>query len=418
MRQLNMLLTSKNTPPRVLFVEGSTGFGGSGSILDYLLQQFDQKLFSPCVCTYFPTNSAHVQTIRALGIPYFTVSKRRPFEPWAAPIVTRRRNRWLRKAALLASWTYYWVRVQGSLVSQLVSLLRRARISVVVFNNDLHMHSAGILAAKIARKRIIVRKAGGVGEGRMLKRILTRCVDLFIVVSDATRNDQLQNPKTKRMVLVAEAVDLARFTVIKNRSEARRDLGLPVDQIIVGSASRLAEGKGQKELVLAAASVLAKRPGVLFYIAGGEDPFEVQQNLLGKLKTLARELGVSDRVIFPGWRDDIENVLAAIDVFVHCPTTFIEGFCIANLEAMASGIPTVVSRNGGLPDAVLDGVTGRIVEPGDIDGLAEAILDVIDHPEKARQMGRNARQRVADYFEIKKMARTYEKLIGEYCPRT
>jgi glycosyltransferase involved in cell wall biosynthesis len=415
MSELSLPVAPENTRPRILFVEGSTGFGGSGSILGYLLQQFDRNLFSPYVCTYFPVDSAHIHTIRTLGIPYFTVCKGRPFEPWAAPIVTRRRNRWLRKAALLASWTYYWGRVQAALALHFISLLRRERISVVVFNNDLHMHPAAIVAAKIAGKPIIVRKAGGIGEGRVLKKLLTGWVDLFIAVSDATRNDQLQSPKTKRMVLVGEGVDLARFRVSTSRSEARRALGLPVDELIICSASRLTEGKGQKELILAAAKVLTEHPDVLFYIAGGEDPSEAHQNMLGKLKSLAREHGISDRVIFAGWKEDIENVLAATDIFVHCPTTFIEGLCMANLEAMACGIPTVVSRNGGLPDAVVEGVTGHIVEPGDIDGLAEAILDVINHPDKARQMGRNARQRVADHFEIKKMTRVYEKLIGEYC---
>jgi len=418
MSELSLPVAPENTRPRILFVEGSTGFGGSGSVLDYFLQQFDRNLFSPYVCTYFPANSAHIHSIRSLGIPYFSLSQEHPSEPWATPIVTRSRNRWLRNAALLVSWTYYWVRVHGWVAVQFMSLLRRERISVVVFNSDLHMHPAGIVAAKIMGKPMIVRKAGGIGEGRRLKKLLTGWVDLFIAVSDATQNDQLQNPKTKRMVLIAEAVDPARFRVTTCRSEARRALGLPADQVIVGSAARFTEGKGQKELVLAAAKVLAKRADVLFYIAGGEDPSDAQQNMLGKLKGLAREHGISDRVIFPGWRDDIENVLSATDIFVHCPTTFIEGMCMANLEAMACGIPTVVSRNGGLPDAVLDGVTGHIVEPGDIDGLAEAILDLIDHPDTARQMGRNGRQRVVEHFEIKQMTRAYEKLIGEYCRQT
>ena len=78
------------------------------------------------------------------------------------------------------------------------------------------------------------------------------------------------------------------------------------------------------------------------------------------------------------------SVLAAFDIFVHCPTTFIEGLCIANVEAMASGKPTIVSENGGLPDAVVEGVTGFIVPPGDIDALAQAILRLLRDPELAR----------------------------------
>ena len=118
------------------------------------------------------------------------------------------------------------------------------------------------------------------------------------------------------------------------------------------------------------AKVVREYPDAVFYIAGSHDPVdEGGSSVLKDLQNLARELGVSDQVIFGGWQNDMPSVLAAFDIFVHCPTTFIEGLPIACLEAMACGKPTIVSENGGLPDAVVEGVTGFIVPPGDIDAL-------------------------------------------------
>ena len=414
--ELKSLSVTTDTRPRILFLEASTGFGGSGSALCYLLQSFDKSRFAPVLSTYFRSRSTHLERVQSYGIPYLPVSESQAYEPWAAPIVSKRRNRWSRKIALLFSWTYYCVGVQGRIILRLTRLLKRERIAVVVLNNDLHLQAAGIIAARIAGIPVLVRKAGGIGEGHFLKKLLTGWVNVFIAISEATRSDQLKNPKSKRVVLIHGAVDLWRFQAAPSRWVARRKLGLPEGAVIVGSAARLADGKGQRELLLAAQKVLAQFPDVIFYLVGSEDPAYLHENLLGKLQNLAMELGISSSVDFPGWRDDMDVVLSAIDIFVHCPSSFIEGLSVVNLEAMACGRPTIVSRNGGLPDAVVDGVTGRVVEPGDTDELAEAMISLIRNPEKAIRMGQNARKRVAEDFDIENMTRAYEDLISEFCP--
>jgi glycosyltransferase involved in cell wall biosynthesis len=380
-----------------------------------MLRHLDKKRFSVCACTYYRASESFIEGLRSCGVEYALVNGRSPFEPWSAGLVIRARNRWLKKMFLALSWAYYLTVAQGTLVLKLAGLLRKKQIDVVMLNNDLHMHAAGVIAAKLARKPVIVRKAGGINEGQRIKKLLTKWVDAFVVVSEATRADQMKSADTKRIVVIPEAVEVERFGAIANKNEARAILGLPTGAVVIGSASRLVEGKGHVELLHAAQRVVKECPEIVFYLAGDEDPADVHQHMREKLEKLSEELGLKDRVLFPGWRRDTENVLAAIDVFVHCPTSFIEGFCIANLEAMAAGKPTIVTRNGGLPDAVVDGVTGYIVEPGDIQGLAEAILDLSRNPEKSREMGERARKRVIEKFEIGKMMKAYEELIEEYC---
>jgi glycosyltransferase involved in cell wall biosynthesis len=397
----------------VLFLEGSTGLGGSGSFLFYMLQHLDRR-FEPYLSTYITANTHHLNVLAQSGVPYLPLSSRRiAYAPWAAEFVTKCKNPLVRKAALAFSWLYYLLFVQGSLIWRLVRLLRKEQIAVLVLNNDVHYHTVGVIGAKLARVPVMVRKSGGINEGRLVKKLLTQWVDVFIPISKATLEDQLKNPSTRRAVLIPEAVDLKRFRPEVNVAHLRRNVGLPTDRVIIASASRLVEGKGQQEIIQAAAKVVAKFPDVLFCIAGAEDPADVQEHMLERLQGLAGKLGVAENVVFLGWRDDIEDILSCIDIFVHCPTTFIEGLCITNLEAMACGKPTVISENGGMPDAVVDGVTGFIVPPADVGALADALLKLLDDPQKARAMGRKGRDHIAEAYEVR-VNRAYEELFDEY----
>jgi glycosyltransferase involved in cell wall biosynthesis len=106
--------------------------------------------------------------------------------------------------------------------------------------------------------------------------------------------------------------------------------------------------------------------------------------------------------------------MAAVDIFVHCPTTFIEGLARTCLEAMAVGIPSVVSANGGMPDAVIDGATGFVVPPGEIDGMAEAVLKLLEDEELAAQFGAGARLRIEQVFDMAQNARKLQQVLLEY----
>ena len=401
--------------PRILFLEASTGLGGSGSILFYMLSHMDRGRFDVRFSSYLNADTHHLNAIKELGIPYAPLSERRhSFIPGEHPIVKGCRNHHLRRLLLVLAWIYKALAIELPRVFRLVRTIKSQKISIVVTNNDLHFHLVGVIASRIAGVPCIVRKAGGIGQGKWVKRLLTGWVDAFVPISNATKVDQLCNPATKRVVLIPGGVDLTRFDAEASPAATRAKLGLPECRRIIGSAARLVEGKGQEEFIRAAAKVAREYPDVIFYVAGSQDPADPDAHVLEKLQDLARELGISDEVIFGGWRDDMPSVLAALDIFVHCPTTFIEGLCITNLEAMASGKPTIISENGGMPDAVVDGVTGFIVPPGDIDALAQAMLRLLRDPELARHFGRNARKRIEEKFEIGAIMRAYERLFAEF----
>jgi len=118
-------------------------------------------------------------------------------------------------------------------------------------------------------------------------------------------------------------------------------------------------------------------------------------------------------MIFTGWRDDIPSIMNCVDIFVHCPTTFTEGLARTCLEAMAVGIPAVVSENGGMPDAVVNGVTGFVVPPGDTNGIAESVLTLLENEALRREFGVRARLRVEQMFDAARNSRQLQAQILE-----
>jgi glycosyltransferase involved in cell wall biosynthesis len=129
----------------------------------------------------------------------------------------------------------------------------------------------------------------------------------------------------------------------------------------------------------------------------------------------AQRLDLDDTVILPGSRRDIPEILALSDVFV-LPSLW-EGVPIALLEAMAAGLPVIATKVGGVPEVVVDGVTGILVPPADPDALAQAIIRVSSDAELRTRMGRAGQDRATISFDVSRMVgqteALYEALLTE-----
>jgi glycosyltransferase involved in cell wall biosynthesis len=157
----------------------------------------------------------------------------------------------------------------------------------------------------------------------------------------------------------------------------------------VGNVAALTDHKDHATLLEAAALVSARRPEARFVIVGdGERRAE--------LEARARALGTAERVIFAGFRDDVDRLLPAFDVF--CLSSHLEGLGTSLLDAMCFARPVVATAAGGIPEAVLDGVTGRVVPVRDVRALADALVEVLSHPERREAMGRAGRERFLERF--------------------
>jgi glycosyltransferase involved in cell wall biosynthesis len=183
------------------------------------------------------------------------------------------------------------------------------------------------------------------------------------------------------------------------RAEARSALGLPADGALLVAVGNLYPVKDHATLLRAAARLDGARVAIAG--RGGEE---------ANLRRLAEELGLAPRLHLLGVRDDVERVLAAADVFVQCSRS--EGLPLSLLEAMAASRPVVVTRVGGMPDAVLDGEAGCVVPPGDPAALAAAIAQLLADRDRAAALGRAARARAEAEFSVEAMLERYRALYA------
>jgi glycosyltransferase involved in cell wall biosynthesis len=149
-------------------------------------------------------------------------------------------------------------------------------------------------------------------------------------------------------------------------------------------------------------------PEARFVIVGdGELRFELEQE--------AAVLGLEGRVMFVGWQPDLSIVYADLDLFTL--TSLNEGVGLVLVEAMAAGCPVVATRVGGVPDVIQDGITGRLVESGDVEGLARAMREMLTDRARTRQMAEAARADVSQRYTVEALVRhteaLYERLLHE-----
>lgn len=406
-------LTSR--PVRVLLLESGTGPGGSVNFIRDFVLHADQSTTQFIVGLYFPNPSKTLEEIQTRGCPVVFFNHTRQTVPKTFAGFSRRFDtslKSLRKVRTVARILSRFLRIQLPLTWKVWRFIQREAIDVVVLNQDVHFHVPGVLAAKLAGRPCICRKAGGIGEARQLKRFLNLWVDLFVSISKATETDQRNTPGTNKVINIYEGLDLQRFASLPSKSSMRESLGIPHGKKVVAAITRVEIGKGLPEFIHMAGEVIRQRPDVVFLIVGGEGPDG--GTLTRELRDLVRSLHLDEHVIFTGWRDDIPAVMSCADIFVHCPTTFTEGLARTCLETMAVGIPAVVSENGGMPDAVANGVTGFVVPCADIEAMAESALTLLENEERCREFGKRARLRVEQLFDAAHNSRQLQEQILKY----
>ena len=196
---------------------------------------------------------------------------------------------------------------------------------------------------------------------------------------------------------VENGVDPSRFRPGTRDGELARRLGLSDGDEVILTVSRLAPRKGHRVVLAALALLAPSRPRLKFVFTGASDAMRAE------LAETAASLGVAARVIAAGFVPDAElpALYRLADVFALLATGAeddVEGFGVALLEAAASGLPTVASRTGGMPEAIADGETGLLVTPGDAADAARVIGLLLDDPALARKLGERGRARAVRDF--------------------
>ncbi|HYS26975.1 MAG TPA: glycosyltransferase [Vicinamibacterales bacterium] len=249
---------------------------------------------------------------------------------------------------------------------------------------------------------------------KRVQRYACQFADCILVNADAVKDWLIgEGYDASKISVIRNGVDLSRFDNAPPRAELRRELGLPDGTPLVGVISRLTRLKGLEHFLEAAAMVRARVPNARFLIAGETSPMD--REYLGELQQYAERCGVAESVIFTGLRRDVPAVLSSLDVSVM--PSLNEALSNVVLESMAAGAPTVATRVGGTPEAIVDGVTGVLVPPADSRALADAIVHLLHDTRLATHLGAAARARIVDHFSVRRMVRSTEDLYVELLER-
>ncbi len=244
-----------------------------------------------------------------------------------------------------------------------------------------------------------------------IERMAARCSDVILSQSrediDTALRERICAPEKIRNL--GNGIDVDRFDrrkVDPNGLAAKRDkLGLPTSVPVVGFVGRLVAEKGLRELMGAARKVLSVSPRVRFLFVGPTD----QEKSDSLTPDIAEEYGVSTACIFTGRREDMADLYAMMDVFVL--PSHREGLPRAPMEASAMMVPCVVTNIRGCREVVEHGRNGLLVPVGDVDALANAIVELLNDKEKARNMGEEGRRIALERFDER---RVFETVIAEY----
>lgn len=359
---------------RVLHVVRSLALGGAERVVTEFALAHDRERFDPEICCVLEGGPLSSELEQA-GVPVHVLK---------------------RKGRLDARSVF----ALGALV--------RSRGIDVVHNHNLTALIVGVPGALLGGARAIIRTEHNVSaRPQVASLIASRAASLFedaqIGVSEAVRVSHRRAGRipARRFVTIRNGIDDDRLRHTSTRDRMRAELGIPSGAVLCVTVGSLTPQKDHVNLLEAARRVLESRGDVIFAVVGG-GPLEQA------LRTRVSELALGESIRFLGAREDVPDILRAADVFVLSSAW--EGLPITILEAMASGVPCVVTDVGGNAEALEDGVSGLVVPPCDPGALAGAIERVASDAQLRGDLGREGRLAYESRFTADGMARQTEAL--------
>ncbi|MCG8650772.1 MAG: glycosyltransferase [Pirellulales bacterium] len=290
---------------------------------------------------------------------------------------------------------------------RLACLMHRRRADVVVTVGAGDKMFWGRLAAHLAGVPVIASALHSTGwpdgVGKM-NRWLTGITDAFIAVADSHGQflREFERFPADKVHVIRNGVDCQRFCPDREaRDDVRRELGVDANTTLVGIVAALRSEKNHLMLVRAAARLKNQFPQARWVIIG-DGPQR------GKIEHLARELGVSDRLLLLGTRHDTPRLVSALDVFTLCSLN--EASPVSILEALACQVPVVATDVGSVSESVVAGKTGYLVPSQHDSEYADAIGRLLGDADLRRVMGQCGRQRVLQRSSLEAMVEGYQNL--------
>jgi glycosyltransferase involved in cell wall biosynthesis len=292
------------------------------------------------------------------------------------------------------------------LIVRLARWLRQHGADLVHTHNRMAL-IYGAPAGRLARAAVVHTKHGNNPKGGtrlMAGNLAGRTVHAFVAVSDETAAFARKRREVdeRRLLVIPNGIELGRFHPhAASRDKVRRELGIDSDAWVLGTVGRIAPEKNHALLVKAMAPLLGPKTRL---VVAGDGP------LLPALTELVGSLGVTRFAHLLGVRRDVPDILNALDTFVLSSDT--EGLPLVVLEAMATGVPVISTRVGGVPNVLEEGKTGFLVPAGDEQALRDRAAQLRADPGATRAVGQRARTAAVDRFSAERMQRDYLELYA------
>lgn len=311
-----------------------------------------------------------------------------------------------------------WGKVHPRQAWRLSRLIGRRKIDLVHCDWSRDLFTLVPALALHRRVPLVLHKHVGVLAGKRLwvHYALYRRVDHVIAISDVIHGNFIaMHPiDPRKVVTIHNGIDPGRFRPDPAaRARLRAELGYTDDDLVVGIVGRVTPSKGHREFLGMAARLAGTHPRARFLVVGEATRGEEDEGraILDGIATA----GLAGRVKVTGFRPDVPDLLAAMDVFAF--PSHNEAFGLALIEAMATGLPTVSADCDGVLDIVEEGNTGLMVPPRDGERLALATARLLDDDGLRARMGAAGRARVLAHFTAERMAQDLERLYADAVAR-
>lgn len=369
---------------RILYICRVGERGGGEVLLRNLLRAHDRRRFDPVVV--FLENGPFVEEMKAAGFDLHLVEAGR-----------------FRDVAKTAR-----------VIAALVRIIREERIDVVASHLALAHLYGGVAAVRTGRTAVWFTY--GLPEGRLpldwfACKLPARAIFTCSRVVAESLRSFLSGRHRGKVRLFPMGVDLSRLDPSLDGRKVREEVGIDAGAPVVGLVSRFQRWKGQDYFLRAAALLWRERRDARFLIVG-DTQFGLEPEYKGELEVLTRGLGLKDSTHFLGFREDLAECLAAMDVVVHGYVSKQPGG-LGILDAMAMGKPVVATDSGDRLEWMVPGETGLLVRAKDPQDMAAGILTLLADSARARQMGAAGRKRVEEHFTVEKMVEAVERHYAE-----
>ena len=391
-------------------------------VMDQLARGLDRKFYEPVVVFDTPQSSMIRKELTCSGIKTIElVACRDMNQSRPARKVDKNRNfGGLLKAnfgervqhmyfALKSAVPFFFREIYR--INSYLHIIRKNKIELVHTHSDLRYGKPEIIAARMAGIPCISHHHG-YAKYTYFDRLFARFVSANIYISNDVAEYHISGGESRaKGKIIHNGVNLSNFIQQDDGLKVRKEFGFTTDQILVGIVARLDWWKGHEFFLEAMAEVVKKKYDTKGLIIGGlaELNYDSSKRYLDKLHHMVNSLGLEEKIVFLGHRNDVPRLISSLDVVVHASSTP-EPFGLTVIEGMAAGKPVVATSAGGVLDIIEDGVNGLLVPCKDSKAMATAILQILSNRDKAKKMGLAARRYVAEKFTVQQQVTSVQKL--------